>query len=264
MVDSGVFKSASASHSLSDSAIGGICLGIAFALLVFALLSLVHMLTKLVRGSAQKYIRRALNYSGYLNIFIGTAITFCVHSSTVVTSTLTPLAGLDLIALDQAYPLIIGANVGTTMTALLASWVTGKYDAVEVALVHFWFNIFGIFLFYPIPATRYPILHWAERIGYYSARWPLVALLFLLAVFIVIPGIGFGMVYLYKGSATAVAFGITLSAIVVVCFAAFYWWYWRLDGRERWHYFLAVKAEDHRMRMEAVRRAREDDMVFMS
>ncbi|ETV89873.1 hypothetical protein H310_15288, partial [Aphanomyces invadans] len=33
MVDSGVFKSASASHSLSDSAIGGICLGIAFALL---------------------------------------------------------------------------------------------------------------------------------------------------------------------------------------------------------------------------------------
>ncbi|ETV99009.1 hypothetical protein H310_08482 [Aphanomyces invadans] len=246
-----------------DSAIGGICLGIAFALLVASLVCLVQSLTKLVGGSARKYMRHALNYSGYLNIFIGIAVTFGVQSSTIVTSTLTPLAGLDLITLDQVYPLIIGANVGTTVKALLASWVTGKYNAVRAALVHLFFNIFGIFFFYVIPATRYPILHSAERIGYYSARWPLVALLFLLMVFFVVPGAGFGMVYLYKGNATAVGFGISITAIVGVLVVAIYWWYWRRDGRERWHYFLAVKAEDHRMRMEAVRRARDDDLAYI-
>uniref|UniRef100_A0A4W5LMN7 Solute carrier family 34 member 2a n=1 Tax=Hucho hucho TaxID=62062 RepID=A0A4W5LMN7_9TELE len=154
-----------------------------------SLVSLVYMLQKLFRGSAQKTIRKALDFNGYVNIFLGTLITFCVHSSTVVTSTLTPMAGLGLITLEQVYPIVIGANLGTTVTALLASWVTGSPDAVAIALVHFWFNIWGIFLFYPIPITRKPILDWARRLAFYSARWPMVAGLFLLLLFLIVPGI---------------------------------------------------------------------------
>ncbi|KAF0720205.1 Aste57867_474 [Aphanomyces stellatus] len=258
LVQHGMFKSAYLSQSMGTGAIGGLALALGFVLLVCALVSLVAMLTKILRGTAQQYIRRALGYNGYLNVLFGTAITFCVHSSTIVTSTITPMAGLGVITLDQVYPLVIGANVGTTVTALLASWVTGKADAVEIALVHFWFNIFGILLFYPIPITRHPILHWAERIGYYSARWPVVALLFLLTVFVVVPGLGLALAYLYRGGAVAMGFGIALSVVVVLAVAGFYWWYFRLGGQDSWHYFLDRKAEHHRMRMEAMERAREN------
>ncbi|KAF0696314.1 Aste57867_12922 [Aphanomyces stellatus] len=79
---------------------------------------------------------------------------------------------------QKTIPIGIGANLGTTVTALLASWVTGSPDAVAIALVHFWLNVLGIFMFYPIPITRYPILQWARRLTYYSARWPVVAAMF--------------------------------------------------------------------------------------
>ncbi|EGZ10539.1 hypothetical protein PHYSODRAFT_337343 [Phytophthora sojae] len=144
--------------SLSDGSIGAITVAIGFCILVCALLTLVKMLAKVFMGPTKQLISKLLNFNGYINIFVGTLITFSVHSSTVVTSTLTPMAGLGVITLEQVYPLVIGASLGTTGTALLASLVTGKSDSVAIALVHFWFNVFGIFLFYPIPITRKPIL----------------------------------------------------------------------------------------------------------
>ncbi|EQC30235.1 hypothetical protein SDRG_12085 [Saprolegnia diclina VS20] len=241
----GAFLSSYKSGSMSGGAIGGICLAIGFTLLVMSLVSLVYMLQKLFRGSAQKTIRKALDFNGYVNIFLGTLITFCVHSSTVVTSTLTPMAGLGLITLEQVYPIVIGANLGTTVTALLASWVTGSPDAVAIALVHFWFNIWGIFLFYPIPITRKPILDWARRLAFYSARWPMVAGLFLMLLFLIVPGIALALTYLFKAGTTGLVFGIIIVAAVVVSIAGFYYWYLKKGGREVWHAFLERKAEAH-------------------
>ncbi|KAF0720204.1 Aste57867_473 [Aphanomyces stellatus] len=257
IVQDGLFRSQRHKAIMSNGAIGGICLALGFVLLVGSLLLLVAMLTKLLRGTAQQYIRRALGYNGYLNVLFGTAITFCVHSSTIVTSTITPMAGLGVITLDQVYPLVIGANVGTTVTALLASWVTGVSDGVEIALVHFWFNIFGIFLFYPIPMTRYLVLHWAERVGYYSARWPVVALLFLLTVFVVVPGLCLSFVYLYSGNTVTVIIGVMLSAVLMLGVLGFYWWYSRRGGRAAWHDFLDSKADLHRRRMAAIQQTHE-------
>ncbi|KAG9398092.1 hypothetical protein AC1031_015012 [Aphanomyces cochlioides] len=241
--------------SMKQSTAGGICVVIGFLMLVLSLVALVHMLQKLFRGSAQKTIRKMLNFNPYVNILIGTAITFCVHSSTVVTSTLTPMAGLGLITLEQVYPIVMGANLGTTVTALLASWVTGSPDAVAIALVHFWFNVFGIFLFYPIPITRYPILLWARRLAYYSARWPVVAAMFLLMLFIILPGILLGLTYMFKGDTVVIVFGAIISAGVVGSVLSFYWWYFKKGGRAKWHAFLEQKAEAHRVKQEAKNQA---------
>ncbi|RLO00796.1 hypothetical protein DYB28_014592 [Aphanomyces astaci] len=224
-------------------------------MLVFSLVSLVHMLSKLFRGSAQKAIRRMLNFNPYLNILIGTAITFVVHSSTVVTSTLTPMAGLDLVTLEQVYPIVMGANLGTTVTALLASWVTGSPDAVAMALVHFWFNTWGILLFFPIPITRYPILQWARRLAYYSARWPVVAIMFLLGLFIVAPGLLLGLTYMFSGNTVSFVFGVVLATASVLFVLGFYWWYFKKGGRAKWHAFLEKKAELHRGKQGAIESA---------
>ncbi|KAF1790555.1 Sodium-dependent phosphate transporter NptA-like [Phytophthora cactorum] len=228
--------------SLSDGSIGAIVIVVGFCILVCALVTLVKMLAKVFLGPTKKLISKLLNYNGYVNIFVGTLITFAVHSSTVVTSTLTPMAGLGVITLEQVYPLVIGANLGTTGTALLASLVTGKADSVAIALVHFWFNVFGIFLFYPIPITRKPILGWARSLAFFSASWAWTAALFLIFLFLVIPGILLGLVYMCTADNTvAVVFGWIIASIAVLFFCGLLFWYKKKGGKELWYDFLERK-----------------------
>ncbi|KAG3007758.1 hypothetical protein JG687_00014102 [Phytophthora cactorum] len=240
-VKSGAFHGS----SLSDGSIGAITVVIGFCILVGALLTLVKMLAKVFMGPTKKLISKLLNYNGYINIFVGTLITFAVHSSTVVTSTLTPMAGLGVVTLEQVYPLVIGANLGTTGTALLASLVTGKADSVAIALVHFWFNVIGIFLFYPIPITRKPILGWACSLAFFSASWPLTAVIFLIVLFLIAPGILLGLVYMCTAdNVVAQVFGWVIAAIVVVAVVGLLFWYKKKGGRELWHGFLEKKRRE--------------------
>ncbi|KAL4176138.1 hypothetical protein KRP22_001092 [Phytophthora ramorum] len=228
--------------SLSDGSIGAITVVIGFCILVCSLLTLVKMLAKVFMGPTKRLISKLLNYNGYINILVGTMITFCVHSSTVVTSTLTPLAGLGVITLEQVYPLVIGANLGTTGTALLAALVTGKSDSVAIALVHFWFNVFGILLFYPIPLTRKPILSWARSLAFFSAAWSMSAVLFLVILFLVAPGILLGLVYMCTADSSVVeVFGYIIAVIVVALLVGIVFWYTKKGGRSVWHSFLEKK-----------------------
>uniref|UniRef100_A0AAV1UGR3 Sodium-dependent phosphate transporter n=1 Tax=Peronospora matthiolae TaxID=2874970 RepID=A0AAV1UGR3_9STRA len=237
-VTGGVFEGS----SMGDGSIGAITALIGVCILVCSLFTLVKMLAKVFTGTTKHLVSKLLNYNGYINIIVGTLITFCVHSSTVVTSTITPLAGLGVITLEQVYPLVIGANLGTTGTALLAALVTGRSDSVAIALVHFWFNVFGIILFYPIPITRKPILSWARSLAFASAAWPMTAVLFLIFLFLVAPGILLGLVYMCTASSTAVqVIGYIIAAIVVVVTMASLFWYLQKGGRSLWHAFLEKK-----------------------
>ncbi|KAF4315253.1 hypothetical protein G195_011224, partial [Phytophthora kernoviae 00238/432] len=237
-VSGGVFEGS----SMSDGSIGAITVVVGFCILVCALVTLVKMLAKVFLGPTKTLVSKLLNYNGYVNIFVGTLITFAVHSSTVVTSTLTPMAGLGVITLEQVYPLVIGANLGTTGTALLASLVTGKADSVAIALVHFWFNVFGIILFYPIPITRKPILDWARSLAFFSASWAWTAALFLIFLFLVIPGILLGLVYMCTADSTVwQVFGWVITCIVVLFFCGVWFWYKKKGGKEVWYAFLERK-----------------------
>ncbi|KAF4045176.1 Na+/Pi-cotransporter [Phytophthora infestans] len=240
--------------SMGDGSIGAIVIVVGFCILVCALVTLVKMLAKVFLGPTKTLISKLLNYNGYVNIFVGTLITFAVHSSTVVTSTLTPMAGLGVITLEQVYPLVIGANLGTTGTALLASLVTGKADSVAIALVHFWFNVFGIFLFYPIPITRKPILGWARSLAFFSASWAWTAALFLIFLFLVIPGILLGLVYMCTAdNKVAVVFGWIIACIALLFFCGLLFWYKKKGGKEIWYDFLERKriAREQRKAAEA-------------
>lgn len=113
-------------------------------------------------------IKRVLNaqipyvpwLTDYFAMLIGAIITFLVQSSSVFTSTLTPLVGTGLFTLERAYPLTLGSNVGTTTTGLLAALAAdGDHlrATIQIALCHFFFNISGILLFFPIPFMRWPV-----------------------------------------------------------------------------------------------------------
>ena len=96
-------------------------------------------------------------------------LTALVQSSSVTTSLIVPLAGAGLLSLGQVLPFTMGANVGTTITAMLAALSLGELTGVAVAFAHLLFNICGITIFWPL--KRVPI--WAAvQLGKLAARGP--------------------------------------------------------------------------------------------
>jgi sodium-dependent phosphate cotransporter len=121
-------------------------------------------------GTVAEMIKKTLNadipyvpwLTGYLAIAMGAVLTFIVQSSSVFTTTLTPLVGVGLISVERVYPLTLGSNLGTTTTAMIASLAAEGSDrlrnSLQIALCHFFFNFTGILLFYPIPFMRWPLV----------------------------------------------------------------------------------------------------------
>ena len=111
-------------------------------------------------------------------------MTVAVQSSSITTSLAVPLAGAGILTLEQIFPLTLGANVGTTITAMLAALVTGELTAVTVAFAHLLFNIVGITVIWPI--RRIP-LRMARALARAALRSKLVPLTYVLLVFFGIP-----------------------------------------------------------------------------
>ncbi len=117
-------------------------------------------------------------------LVVGIVFTALVQSSSATTSLIVPLAGAGLLTLEQVFPYTLGANIGTTVTAMLAALSLGQPAAVAVATAHLLFNIFGIVLFYPL--RRLP-LAMARKLGELCLISPLVAPAFVGGVFFVLP-----------------------------------------------------------------------------
>ena len=87
-----------------------------------------------------KVTQKVLGMHPVLSIIYGMLMTIAVQSSSITTSTLTPLVALDIITLEQMLPLTLGANIGTTCTAFIASVVSGSQDAIQVSRLPLFFN----------------------------------------------------------------------------------------------------------------------------
>ena len=81
-----------------------------------------------------------------LLILVGAVFTALLQSSSAATGVVITMVGTGVLGLDLALFIILGANIGTCVTALLAS-VGGASNAKRVALIHFTFNVIGTVLF---------------------------------------------------------------------------------------------------------------------
>lgn len=190
--------------TLSDKAVGGILLVISLAILCLCLVCIVKLLHSLLQGPMAMIIKKFINadfpglfgyFTGYLAILIGAGLTIVVQSSSIFTSTLTPLVGIGVIELDRMYPLTLGSNIGTTTTAILSALATSSdklKNALQVAFCHLFFNITGILIFYPIPALRFP-LPLARFLGNRTAKYRWFAIVYILVVFFIMPGLVFAL-----------------------------------------------------------------------
>jgi len=165
---------------------GTIMLVIALAGIFVALAYLTKTLKTLVLGRAEQVFTRNIARSGPAAMLLGVVITVSVQSSSITTSLLIPMIGAGIVPLEAAFAVTLGANVGTTVTALLAS-LTGNFAAVTVALVHLLFNLTGILLIYPVPAIRHIPVRLARWLAHGVSRRRYFALLYMGGVFFVMP-----------------------------------------------------------------------------
>ncbi len=118
---------------------------------------------------------------------LGAGLTALLHSSSLATSAMVPLVARKQVTLQQAFPFILGANIGTTLTALLAAFAQGSQVALSIAMAHFLFNFIGVLVFFPFPLLRALPLRLAELLGQLAGRNRWIALFYLIIAFFLLP-----------------------------------------------------------------------------
>ena len=160
-------------------------------LLIFsALYLLVKVLRAAAHGRVEVLITELLGSNAVLSILVGVVVTIMVQSSSITTSLLVPLAAAGLLRLEQAFPVMLGANIGTTVTAFLAALAVSGPNAaagLEIALVHLLFNLSGILLIYPVAAIRQVPLRLAVTLTRVALRSKRMLLFWIAALLYGIP-----------------------------------------------------------------------------
>lgn len=173
----------------------GVWAGVAMIVVAIALILTVinligRKLKALLVGRAQRVLNTAIGRGPVTSITSGALVTVMVQSSSTTTSLMVPLAGSGALSLRQLYPFALGANIGTTITALVAAFAfDGAVGtiALTAALVHLFFNVFGTILIYGLPGIREIPLKGAEWLSDLAADRTIIAFAWVVGVFIALP-----------------------------------------------------------------------------
>jgi len=173
--------------SLPKAPAGVIILILSLGFLFTSLFFIVRILRRATLGRMELLLDRFLFRTAISSMLLGLGVTAMIQSSSVATSLVVPLAGAGLLNVRQIFPFTLGANIGTTVTALLASLATLSGQGtlgVTVAIAHLMFNISGICIFYPL--RKAPI--WlSERFAELGGRRRILAFLYVATAFFLLP-----------------------------------------------------------------------------
>lgn len=157
---------------------------IAFLILLFALRYLVLVMKSLMLKKIEMFFDQYIFKTAFRALFLGMLFTALVQSSSITTSLVVPLAAAGVISLKKIFPYDLGANIGTTITAFLASLATNNPDAVTIAFSHLMFNIMGIIIW--LPLKRVPI-NMAVVFARWSVRHRWIPIAYILLFFFLLP-----------------------------------------------------------------------------
>jgi sodium-dependent phosphate cotransporter len=168
-----------------------VLLVIALAMLFFSLKVIVSTARSLTSSGAERLLDRFLFRNAATAFSLGVAFTAVVQSSSVTTSLVVPIVGAGLLTVEQIFPYVLGANIGTTVTAILAALgLAGSVEvemakaAITVAFAHLIFNVVGTLLFYPVRDIPIKTAKWIADTSMKSKKR---AIIYILVSFYVIP-----------------------------------------------------------------------------
>lgn len=171
---------------IGDTVLAVLMIAGGVALIFVSLVGITRNMRRLVASRLERAINRALSHSALLGFVTGVLVTVAVQSSSITTSILVPMFAAGLLTLEGGFPMMLGANVGTTLTALLAAGVAGP-KGLAVALVHLLFNVAGILMVYPFPVIRQIPMHLARGLARLTLRSRWWILVYVGGVFVALP-----------------------------------------------------------------------------
>ena len=173
-----------AAESMAGDSAGAVLLVFAILLTFGMIFSLVKLLKSIMVARVENLFDRVLFRSPYSALVFGALLTIFVQSSSITTSVAIPLVGAGVLTIKQIMPYTMGANIGTTMTALLASLAALAAAEVadrEVALLglqlafhHVLFNVVGVALFWKLRWLPIRIAEGFARLTIWNRMIPLI------------------------------------------------------------------------------------------
>ena len=161
-----------------------------FLMLVLMVKNLKGALLRRVEGLFSSILFR----NDFMAWIVGIISTIFVQSSSVTTSLMIPLAGAGAVKSKRVFPFMLGCNIGTTVTGILAASANPVAVAVAVATCHIVFNVIGCVIWYPFRFIPIGLARWYAELATNSKRY---YFLYILVVFILLPCLGYLIVWLF-------------------------------------------------------------------
>lgn len=166
---------------------------------VILLFATVKYISKLLYdrliGAARKNLHNLVFSSSIKSFGWGLLLTSVIQSSSLTTSLIVPLVATGKVQLKKAFQFILGANIGTTITAILAALFKSE-AAMSLALAHFLFNFIGVSIFLIIPTFNKIPTYLSDRLGYYTLKNRLIGFVYIVVTFFLLP---FSLIHLSNG-----------------------------------------------------------------
>lgn len=159
---------------------------LAVVILFLSLKQLSISIVNLLRDNRGNGIDKYLFANKYKSFGWGAILTAAIQSSSVTTSLIVPFSAIGKVSVKSAFNFIMGANLGTTITALLAA-VFKTEAAISIAFAHFFFNLIGVVLFLPIKQLHRIPEVMAKSLGRYTLKNRMYGFIYILLVFFLIP-----------------------------------------------------------------------------
>ncbi|SFF58759.1 Na/Pi symporter [Thermoflexibacter ruber] len=161
-------------------------LPLSLLLLFFSITVFTLSIKAILMGEAWVRLQNFIFGTPLRSLTWGTILTGAMQSSSLTTSVTVPLVATRKVSLKNAFPFIIGANIGTTFTALLAS-ISQSDTALSIAITHLSFNVLGAIVFFPFPFIRMIPFRLAQVLGKLTMKNRIISLIYVLLVFFIIP-----------------------------------------------------------------------------
>lgn len=171
-------------QSLFHGFAGPASLVVSIAIIILALKAIVSMTKELAEELSERLLSKHLFGSTPSSFGLGVTLTGIIQSSSITTSLLIPFIGAGMLSLGQIFPFVLGANVGTTFTTVIAALGAGTTAGLTIAFVHLLFNMLAILLLYPL--RKIPITL-AKKLGDISKTNKKIPIAYVLITFYILP-----------------------------------------------------------------------------
>ena len=176
---------------------------LSFVLLFTSIILFRKLLSNMLLVRSPERFSRFFFENQFKSFLWGLGTTAAIRSSTITTSLVVPLVAKKIVTLRKAAPFIMGANIGTTITAFIAVTLNSNTaGAISIALAHFLFNFIGVLIFFPLPVLRKIPINLANGLGKLTLQYRLVGLVYILMTFFFIP---FTLIYFNQDSIQTLA-----------------------------------------------------------